>query len=854
MESAKSIDEYFRQKTSDLAPIIARAAPPQERLYSGSFEPVETESKFVRGREEKLFEAFGSRDGVATHAERLGISLDDYLLGFRDARLVGELPDWGRAFCGIHKRLGDTGDAGLPAIIDWMRSYIEARWPEGMPHGPEALSGPLNVLARSFEMLTYSRRSYEHMLGIQEISWGRRFEQSPVLAFVIGQLVSNWRKHLLFMLRAAAKDRPVLANHFFNGEDPGELIAIDSALGDPHAGGQSVSILRFSRGGVVFKSKDLRLAWAMGRVAKLLSRSELTAPKVVLRGRYAWENLVEANPILENREAENFYRSLGGWLGVLHYLGAMDFWFDNLLADGETPRFVDFETLIQPEVPWPEGVTRLTPEAERRYQFDLRMGAVGILPFVFPTREGEDPCDLGCVSKPGRHPLPVKYPDRSGETATWLCEAFAPRFPDGQHADISGHFDSFEAGYLQALDDLSLPKVRKRILEIFEEIDDAPVRMILIDTWTCYRIIQESMLPSVLSDSVWREIRLHRYLNKFPLVSGEIREAASRDLRCMDIPLFVTRPNSRDIWGTRGERKRDFFPASALESIRRNEHFFRPGGGQQSREVLRTLLSQRQSLPPRLKTDASAASPAKPDDLLEWAEEIGSEICDLAVRNVYGHPNWISLTHNIFSGVRFFAPMAFDVLSGRSGLASALIDLGDRLGRSEWTTLGVEALAGAADDYVRHIESGIEHGAGHAVGAGGLVLTLSKRSCLREHALRVYEVASDRKVWMYSGGDYAGGLEGWREAVMAIGEAPPENHGRPRPYAPSALPRLARWIDPAGAVSICRDRRAATSMRKSRDGYGTWFADRWIDHRHDLSGIDGIPALANVFVTLAADA
>ncbi len=841
----------LQQNVNNLASIIARAAPPRERLDCGSFETVETDPGSVRNREEKLFEAFGSRENLANHAERIGTSLDRYLLGFRDARLVGEPPEWGRTFCEVHGLLRGTDKAGGPAVADWMRGHIEACWPQGLPNGPEALDGPLNMLGGLIEMVTYSRRYYERVLGIREITWERRFEQCPVFAFVIGQMVNNWRSNLLFMLRAAAADRSAVANRFFGGDDPGELVAIEPGLGDPHAGGKSVSILRFRRGGVVFKSKDLRLAQAMGQVAELFTCIELAATEVLLRGRYAWEKLVDDNPVSENREAGDFYRSLGGWLGALHYLGASDFWFDNLIADGATPRFLDFETLIQPEMPWPEGIERLAPEDERRYKFDLRAAGVGILPLMIPIREGEDPCDLGCLAKPGRHPLPLSYPGRTGERVTWSCEVFAPRFPDGEHADISDHFGSFEAGYLRALDELSSPCVRQRIAEILKKTGDAPIRVLLMDTWACYRIAQESMLPAVLSDSVWREISLQKCLNKFPLVSGKLREAAVRDLRRIDIPLFVTRPDSRDLWGTGEEREKDIFPESALESIRRYDPFFRSGGDQRSRETLRTLFSQKHRLPPRLKAAADGGSAAEPDDLLEWAEEIGGEVCDLAVRNVDGYPNWISLAHNIFSGFRFLSPMAFDVLSGRAGIADALLDLGTRLGRPEWITLGTETLAGAANDYVRNIESGILHGAGHAVGAGGLLRALSRQPCLRDIALQVFGTASERKVWMRSGGDYAGGLEGWNEAALAIGETAADEHGKHRPYAPSALSRLARWLDPAGAVPICQDRRIAAGMRKNREEHGAWFADRWIDSRHDLSGIDGLPALANAFVDLA---
>ncbi len=820
-------------------------------MHCGCFESIETDPRSFHSRKERLFEAFGSDDGVARHAKRLGTTLDRYLLGLEDVRLVGEPPEWGQAFYKIHELLCKSEGVADQVIVGWMRDHVEARWPEGLPNGPEVLNGPLAVLGNLVGMALFSRLYYERMLGVREMSWERRFEQCPVLAFIIGQSVSNWRRNLLFVLRAAARDRSALADRFFGGKDPGKLLTIELSLGDPHAGGQSVSILRFSRGGVVFKSKDLRMAWAMGRVARLFTNTRLVATEVLLREHYGWENLVEDNSISGHQDADDFYLSLGGWLGVLHYLGATDFWFDNLIADGATPRFLDFETLIQPTTPWPKGVARLTPEAERRYQFELRGGATGILPFVVPIGEGKDPCDLSCLSQPGEHSLPFSHPSDPDKAMTWSCEVFAPRLPNGKHADITNHFKSFELGYTNALDELSSSCVRDRTVEIFRKIEDAPVRIILIDTWTCYRIIRESLLPSALSDGVWREISLHRCMNRYPLVEGKMREAAVRDLRQLDIPLFVTHPNSRDIWGTGGEREKNMFPASALESIQQNASFFCSEDKQRNLQVLRTFFSQRSSLPPRQKTNASCASEAKSDDLLEWAEEIGGEVCGYAVRNVDGYPNWISLSHDIFSGNQFLGPMAFDVLSGRTGLASVLFNLGNRLDRSDWITLGTETLAGAAHEYVHHSESNLAREAGHAVGIGGLILALSKCADLRELALQVFNVANDRSVWMNSGSDYVSGLKGWNEAVLAIGKTPMNEHGQHRPYAPSALSRLAQWLDPASAAPICQNRSVAAIMRKNWEEHGAWLPDRWIAQRHDLSGIDGIPALANAFVNLA---
>ena len=125
------------------------------------------------------------------------------------------------------------------------------------------------------------------------------------------------------------------------------------------------------------------------------------------------------------------------------------------------------------------------------------------------------------------------------------------------------------------------------------------------------------------------------------------------------------------------------------------------------------------------------------------------------------------------------------------------------------------------------------------------------RAELRPLAAETWRAAASREIWMRSGGDFVSGLAGWREAAAALGETAPSRHGPGLPYAPSALARLAVWLDPENAAPLCPDRRAAARLRRDFDRHGSWFPALWLDDRHNLSGIDGLPALAVCFARLA---
>ena len=840
--------EAVNMERADVDAVIARAAPPPERADARVFEPAATAADALARRRAGLEEAFGSRAALEAHAESLGLTPDAWFDRFRDVRLAGPDPDWARAFRALLERLAD-GPRPFDDARRWARAEVQAAWPDGLPRGPEALDGPLDWLTRRLRDALAPSFFVERRLGARS-SWAVRLRRSPALAWALGRIAADWTADVARTLRRAAADRALLTRRVFGGADPGALTAVEAGLGDPHAGGQSVAILRFERGAVVYKPKDLRVAAAVGDLARELGGG-LAPPDTITCDGYAWEPAHEPRPIADAGEADAFFGALGGWLALLQALGGNDFWLDNLIAAGATPRFIDFETAVQPPPDWPDGVRPLAPAAAAV----ARASPLGvrILPSPTAVRDGEDPADVGCLARPGRRRSPLLDP-ADGELLPWRAERFAPRYADGTPADAADHFDAFEAGYLRAARALAEPARQARVVDRLRRAADAPVRIIRIDTWTCYRAIRRSCAPRHLSDGVWREIALHAVLTGRRDVAGPLREAAVRDMRRFDVPLFHARLGSRDLCGVEGERRPDFYGRDAIDGVRTTLGTLAGLAEDERVAWLRSGFAFREGNPPRRRPARGRLAPAGPDDLLAWADEIASAVARLAVRDERGAPTWLGMLHDVFAGVRFLGPLDFDLLSGRAGLALALRELAAGLGRPELAALARETLAGAGRDWIDYAGRSLRGGAGHVVGAGGLVSALAGDPALRPLAEEVYRCASARGVCLASGADFVSGLAGWRAAAAALGEPAPARHGAERAYAPSARPRLARWLDPEHAPPLCPDRLAAARRRRDRVRHGSWFAAEWLDDRHNLSGSDGLPALAVRFLHLARGA
>ena len=206
---------------------------------------------------------------------------------------------------------------------------------------------------------------------------------------------------------------------------------------------------------------------------------------------------------------------------------------------------------------------------------------------------------------------------------------------------------------------------------------------------------------------------------------------------------------------------------------------------------------------------------------------------------------------DVFTGWRALGPLSFDVLSGRAGVALALLELAERLGRPALAALARESSKARRAAISTTPDAFSACGAGHVVGAGGLVAACA-RAGLDAAARETWRAAASREVWMRSGADYVSGLDGWREAARALGEAAPAS-ARRRPALRAFGAALARA---PGSTRNARASCASTAphaarLRRDRDRHGSWFAAGWLDDRHNLSGVDGLPALAVRFARLA---
>ncbi|HVX16032.1 MAG TPA: type 2 lanthipeptide synthetase LanM [Pirellulales bacterium] len=403
-------------------------------------------------------------------------------------------------------------------------------------------------------------------------------EEYPVLAEKITVCLDQWHEVGVEFAERLANDAQALEENFFPDGAPGRLLEIEGNVGDPHRDGRSVLILRFASGArLVYKPRPLAVDATFARLVGWLNargaRPALRPLRVLDRGEYGWSEYVPAEPCQTPEEVERFYMRQGMYLALFSVLAAADLHYENLIAHGEHPVFVDLEALFYRRLP------ESPQEPARQALIDSVLG-MRLLPqtqFHDGVGEGLDFSGLGAST--GK---PVSYTvvdwqaagtdamELGSQDRTFPAGKHRPRLPEG-HVSLSDYQPAVLYGFSVMYGLLRTES--QALLEPAGPIATfagCPVRFIPRPTQAYAILNTQALHPDHLRDEA-EQVRIGDRLlaktKKFPSLLRLI--AAERaDLARGDIPLFTTRPDSLDVWTSRGERIPRFFDRQSIDIVR----------------------------------------------------------------------------------------------------------------------------------------------------------------------------------------------------------------------------------------------------------------------------------------------
>ncbi|HVC92950.1 MAG TPA: type 2 lanthipeptide synthetase LanM [Pirellulales bacterium] len=402
-------------------------------------------------------------------------------------------------------------------------------------------------------------------------------EEYHVLTGKIAVCLDQWHEAGVELAERLASDAQPIQAHFFPAGAPGRLEQIEGNVGDQHRDGRSVLIFHFASGArLVYKPRPLAVDAAFAHLVECLNargvQPALRPLRVLDRGQYGWTEFIPVEHCTTPQEVYRFYNRQGMYLALFTTLAAADLHYENLIAHGEHPVFVDLEALFYRRLP------ESTREPARKALLDSALG-MRLLPqtqYYDGVDAGIDFSGLGAAA--GK-PLSYTVVDWNAagtdvmelgtKSRTFPAGKHRPRLPEGEVS-----LTDFQPALLDGFSTMHalLQRECRALIEPGGPIAafaGCEVRFIPRPTQAYAILNTQSLHPDHLRDEA-EQVRIHDRLRAktetFPSLL-RLMAAERADLARGDIPLFTSRPDSLDVWTSRGERIKGFFAQRSIDIV-----------------------------------------------------------------------------------------------------------------------------------------------------------------------------------------------------------------------------------------------------------------------------------------------
>jgi type 2 lantibiotic biosynthesis protein LanM len=531
-------------------------------------------------------------------------------------------------------------------------------------------------------------------------------EEYPVQARQLVLKLEQWVAASLEFLDRLCADWHELRAVFSPEDDPGMLLEVKSDASDHHRGGRSVLLLTFASGlRLVYKPKSLAIDHHFQELLLWLNGHGAEPPfqplTILDRGPYGWSAFVTERECASEAEVQRFYERQGAYLALLYALEATDLHCENLIAAGEHPMLVDLEALFQPRVLLDQVWGTGEPAFEALQHSVAR---VGLLPFRIWGSDEAVGVNLSGLGGEDGQLTPHTGPHWEGAGTDQMRLGRArreipvsqnrPRL-HGQHVDALTHQDRILGGFTRMY--RLLIEYREALLaDILPRFAQDAIRFIARPTEMYARFLNDSFRPELLRDALERERHFDRLwvgIEWQPALARLI-PAERADLLNGDVPLFTTRPASRDLITSQCEVIPAFFQKSSLDLVRKRLRQF--DGDDLALQVaiikasfgclVRDTPRQVKRPPPSRRSAAKVTR----EHLLAGACQVGEELSRTAIRGAET-AGWLGLAQ-VREREWTLQSAGLDLYNGLPGITLFLAYLAALTGEQRYRSLAEKSL------------------------------------------------------------------------------------------------------------------------------------------------------------------
>ena len=209
-----------------------------------------------------------------------------------------------------------------------------------------------------WEYTIVKRNSENHLTFLEFISIMSKpnqivifFKKYMVLYDIFINMINNYIDFLKEFLQRLRTDYSEI-KYFLLKDDL--VLAGFEIKGDPHCFGRRTMRVYFKSPegthSIMYKPRPMDLEKSFQNYVGLINKlnkyaTDLLSAKIINKKTYGWEEFFEHKG-LDCEDIGKFYFRLGFTLGMIYSLNGHDFHYENLIAHGEYPQFIDFECLF----------------------------------------------------------------------------------------------------------------------------------------------------------------------------------------------------------------------------------------------------------------------------------------------------------------------------------------------------------------------------------------------------------------------------------------------------------------------------------------------------------------------------
>jgi type 2 lantibiotic biosynthesis protein LanM len=349
--------------------------------------------------------------------------------------------------------------------------------------------------------------------------------------------------------------------------------SLKSDTSDSHNRGETVFILSLSNDKkLVYKSRSLKAEEYLQKTIQFIEPGllcDMGCLNILDCGDHGWEEFVEVGSCKDREQLRRYYYRFGALIFVSYILNANDFHEENLIANGEYPRIIDAETILEN---WKSSDQQCARDNINAMLRESVMSS-GLLPKKRFDKNGQG-IDMSAVGGQGGGLYPFKIPHLVDEYTSNMhleyknpekeaCENLAKL--NGTYMPASEFSDDIVEGFSHAYKyTLSNKNI---ICELLNTFSDLRVRHLIQDTQKYSMILHLSYHPDFLQDCRDRELFLCSLYKNCTVMqkSKELVKYEVDDMLHMDIPYFTVMANETVLRNGRGDCIEDYFTCTSID-------------------------------------------------------------------------------------------------------------------------------------------------------------------------------------------------------------------------------------------------------------------------------------------------